>query len=201
MRRLSWTVSVPLLAVSLMISQRAMAQIEIGTKVPDFTLKGLDGKMHSLADYKGKTVVLEWTNPNCPFVQRVYGENIMPTVQKDVAGKDVVWLSINSTNPHHRDFETAEDLKQIYADWGARYTEYLLDPEGKVGRMFDARTTPHMFVITADGKLVYDGAIDDDPRGAKTEKVNYVKATLADLRDGKKVDPSVTRSYGCSVKY
>jgi len=190
-----------LFASTVLAPAMARAEVEIGNAAPNFTLQGIDGKTHSLAEYKGKTVVLEWTNPNCPFVQRVYGENIMPAVQKEVVGKDVVWLTINSTNPKHGDFETPEAQKEIYSDWGAQYTEFLLDPEGKVGRMFGARTTPHMFVISADGVLVYDGAIDNDPRGGNTEKVNYVKATLTDLRSGKKVDPSVTRSYGCSIKY
>ena len=187
---------------ALMFAQKGVgADVEIGKAAPNFTLKDIDGKTHSLSDYKGKTVVLEWTNPNCPFVQRVYGEKIMPGVQHQVAGKDVIWLTINSTNRNHSEYEPPENLKHIYEDWDAAFTALLLDPEGKVGKLFGARTTPHMFVISADGVLVYDGALDDDPRGSKEDKVNYVKATLTDLSSGKKVDPSVTRPYGCSVKY
>ena len=111
-----------LVSALLLFSVRpSHAEVEIGKKVPDFTLKDLDGNNHSLSDFKGKTVVLEWTNPNCPFVQRVYGQKIMPTVQKELTGKDVVWLAINSTNPDHGDFESASNLKETYEEWGAAF--------------------------------------------------------------------------------
>ena len=189
-------------ALLILVSLRtARAEVEVGKKVQDFTLKDVDGKTHSLSDFKGKTVVLEWTNPNCPFVQRVYGQKIMPTLQKEMTGKDVVWLTINSTSPDHGDFESASSLKETYREWNAAFTALLLDPDGKVGKMFHARTTPHMFVITGDGTLAYDGAIDDDPRGSKSEKTNYIKAAFTELNAGKGVSTSVTRPYGCSVKY
>jgi glutathione peroxidase-family protein len=191
---------IPALSVLLSL-HTAWAEVEIGKRVPNFTLKDVDGKTHSLSDFKGKTVVLEWTNPNCPFVQRVYGGKIMPTVQKELTGKEVVWLAINSTNPDHGDFESASSLKETYEEWNAVFTALLLDPDGKVGKMFHARTTPHMFVITGEGTLAYDGAIDDDPRGSKSEKTNYIEAAFTDLNAGKNVSTSVTRPYGCSVKY
>lgn len=173
---------------------------EIGKVVPNFTLKGIDGKTHSIADYKGKIVVLEWTNPNCPFVQRVYRDKIMTNVQKKFADK-VVWLAVNSTNPNNGDFETAESLSKTYREWDAVFSTMLLDPDGSVGKMFDAKTTPHMYVIDKEGKLVYAGGIDDDPRGGKSDAINYVDAALEDMMNGKQVAVATSKPYGCSVKY
>lgn len=178
----------------------ASPSVEIGKPVPDFSLNGIDGKSYNLAQYKGKVVVLEWSNPNCPFVQRVYGGRIMQNTQKKYDGK-VVWLTINSTNPDHRDHETPSAIAAKYKDWGATSTAYLLDPDGTVGHMFDAKTTPHMFVINTEGLLAYEGAIDDDPLGSKSEKTNYVDAALTSLLAGKTVAVNTTRSYGCSIKY
>ena len=174
--------------------------VEIGKAVPSFTLKGIDGKSHSFGDFKGKIVVLEWTNPNCPFVQRVYRDKIMSSVQKKYAD-EVVWLAINSTNPDQGDFESTESLSKIYKQWGAAFSTMLLDPEGTVGRMFDAKTTPHMFIVDKEGKLIYAGAIDDDPRGGKSDALNYVDPALTSLNEGKSVAVSTSRPYGCSVKY
>jgi peroxiredoxin len=176
-------------------------KIEIGSVVPDFSLNDLNGKVVKLSDFKGKIVVLEWTNPNCPFVQRVYREKIMQSVQKEFTEKGIVWIIINSTNPKHRDYRDAKELEKIYKGWGAVYTAYLLDPDGKVGKLFDAKTTPHMFIINKDGKLVYNGAIDDDPRGEKKEKVNYVRNALNEILNGEPVSVQVSKPYGCSVKY
>ncbi|CUS77679.1 Peroxiredoxin [Candidatus Kryptonium thompsonii] len=176
-------------------------KVNVGDVVSDFALTDLNGKLVKLSDFKGKVVVLEWTNPNCPFVQRVYREKIMTSVQKEFTQKGVVWIIINSTNPKHRDYREPKELKKIYDEWSATYTAYLMDPDGKVGKMFDAKTTPHMFIINKDGKLVYAGAIDDDPRGEKKEKVNYVKNALDEILSGKPVSVSITKPYGCSVKY
>jgi peroxiredoxin len=175
--------------------------VEVGKPVPDFTLTDITGKEHKLSDYKGKVVILEWTNPNCPFVQRVYKQAIMTTTQEKASQKGVVWLTINSTHPKHQDFETNESQSKTYKEWKARHTALLTDPEGTIGRMYDAKTTPHMFIIDKEGKLVYNGAIDDDPRGNKSEKLNYVEAALAELTDGKPVSTATTRPYGCSMKY
>lgn len=176
------------------------ARVEIGKTVPDFSLKGIDGKSYSLSDFKGKVVVLEWTNPNCPFVERVYRDRIMTAVQKKYS-EEVVWLAVNSTHPNHGDFESAESLTKTYTQWNAMFSTMLLDPDGKVGKMFDAKTTPHMFVIDKEGKLVYAGAIDDDPRGGKRETTNYVNAAISSVMEGKPVAVTTTRPYGCSVKY
>jgi len=174
--------------------------VEVGKAVPEFSLKAIDGKSYSISDFKGKVVVLEWTNPNCPYVQRVYKSGIMPGVQKKYNEK-VVWLTVNSTNPGHQDFETAEDLAKTYKDWNATFKTMLLDPDGNVGRMFDAKTTPHMYIIDKTGTLMYAGAIDDDPRGKNSEKVNYVDVALSSMFEGKAVATTNTRSYGCTIKY
>ena len=175
-------------------------EVEVGKAVPAFSLKGIDGKSYSISDFKGKIVVLEWSNPNCPYVQRVYKSGIMQSVQKKYADK-VVWLTVNSTSPKHQDFETSENLAKAYKDWKATFVTMLLDPEGDVARMYDAKTTPHMFIIDKTGKLAYAGAIDDDPRGNKAEKTNYVDLALTSVLEGKAVATTNTRSYGCTIKY
>ena len=173
---------------------------EVGKAAPEFALKGIDGKTYAISNFKGKVVVLEWTNPNCPYVQRVYKSGIMRGVQKKYADK-VVWLTVNSTHPKHQDFEKSEDLDKTYKDWIATFATMLLDPDGNVGRMYDAKTTPHMYIIDKEGKLVYAGAIDDDPRGRSSEKTNYVDAALTSMFEGKAVTTTSTRSYGCTIKY
>ncbi len=176
---------------------------EIGAAAPDFTLNCWGGNPHSLSDYEGKIVVLEWTNPNCPFVVRVYKDGLIPELQKKFTEKEVVWLVINSTNPEHRDYETPEKLKEIFSEWEAGHTHFLMDPEGKVGKLYDAKTTPHIYIIDAEGKLVYNGALDDDPRGQKEkdERTNYAKLALKALLDGEEIDPAATKPYGCTIKY
>lgn len=187
-------------AVAIFAAFSVAPEVEIGKAVPTFSLKGIDGKTYSIADLKGKVVVLEWTNPNCPFVQRVYKSGIMTGVQKKYADK-VVWLTVNSTHPEHQDHETPDALAKTYKDWNATFATMLLDPDGKVGQMFDAKTTPHMFVIDKEGILVYAGGIDDDPRGSKSEKTNYVDQALWSLFEGKAVATTTSKPYGCSVKY
>lgn len=188
------------LAVAMLGAFSMPPEVEIGKAVPEFSLSGIDGKTYSLTDLKGKVVVLEWTNPNCPFVQRVYKSGIMTGVQKKYADK-VVWLTVNSTHPDHQDHESSESLSKTYKNWDASFATMLLDPDGKVGKMFDARTTPHMFIIDKEGKLVFAGGIDDDPRGSKSEKINYVDQALTELLGGKAISTSTSRPYGCSVKY
>lgn len=174
---------------------------EIGKPAPAFTLTDIAGTSHTLSDFKGKVVVLEWTNPGCPFVQRVYRDGLMTAAQKEFVQKGVVWLVINSTNTTHRDYLSPEALKERFAEWKAGFSALLMDSDGKVGKQYDAKTTPHMFIIDKGGTLVYNGAIDDDPRGEKDVKVNYVRDALSALLAGKAVSTSVTKPYGCSVKY
>ncbi|MBC8044690.1 MAG: thioredoxin family protein [Rhizobacter sp.] len=181
----------------------APAPTAIGSAAPSFTLTDLDGKSHSLADFKGKTVVLEWTNPNCPFVVAHYKSNNMQSLQKKYTDKGVVWLAVNSTNDQSGEFMSVADLKKNRTEWKSAYTAQLIDADGKVGRLYNAKTTPHMFIVDKDGKLVYQGGIDDaaGTSGGKDAKVNYVAQALDAVLAGKEVPTATTKSYGCSVKY
>jgi len=192
-----------LLAASAFFVSHAFAAAP-GQMAPDFVLPGADGKPAKLSDHKGKWVVLEWVNPGCPYVQKHYDSQNMQGLQKEYGAKDVVWLSVNSTKPSHSDY-----LKpQAMADWmkqkGGSPRAVLMDEQGKAGRAFDARTTPHMYVIDPAGKLVYAGAIDDkrsaNPADVKTAK-NYVRAALNEAMAGKPVTTASTTAYGCTVKY
>jgi glutathione peroxidase-family protein len=179
----------------------AVENAEIGMKAPDFSLSDVNGKSHTLSDYAGKIVVLEWTNPNCPFVKRVYGEGIIPQLQSTYTKKNVIWLAVNSTNASHQDYREPASQNESYAKWNAHFTSLLIDKEGTVGKLFHAKTTPHIFIIDTKQVLVYAGALDDDPRGNKTEKTNYVARALDDLLGGKPLTTATTTSYGCSIKY
>ena len=173
----------------------------VGDPAPAFTLKCLSGMDHSLADFKGKIVVLEWTNPGCPVVARHYKDGLMPAAQKAAREKQVVWIAVNSTNPEHANYRRPEELKKIYAEWQAAYAVQLMDPDGATGRAFGAKTTPHIFVIDAGGKVAYNGAIDDDTSGSKDDRTNYALAAVDALIAGQAVAVTTTRPYGCSVKY
>ncbi len=174
---------------------------KVGEAAPDFTLKDTDGKEHSLAALTkaGKIVVLEWFNPDCP-VSRAYHEpeNAMTKAAGELAGKDVVWLAVNSGAPGKQG-AGLERNQQAVEDFGVTYP-VLLDESGKVGKLYAAKTTPHMYVIGKDGKLAYAGAIDDGSPQAKG-KTNYVREAVAALLDGKEVAVKETRAFGCSVKY
>jgi peroxiredoxin len=172
----------------------------VGDTAPTFTLKSVDGKTVSLSDFKGKTVVLEWMNPNCPFSARHAREKTM----EDLATQhgEVVWLGINSTNAKSGDFETPDQYKAYNAKNGITYP-VLYDETGATGHAYDAKTTPHMFIIDATGKVVYNGAIDDDPSGRKekTARLNYVGKGLSAEESGATPNPATTKPYGCTVKY
>jgi peroxiredoxin len=172
----------------------------VGAPAPAFTLKGLDGKNHSLADYKGKVVVLEWINPNCPVSNRHAREKTMTELVKQHG--EVVWLGINSTSPSSGDFMKPAEHLAYNQKYGITYP-VLYDESGQVGHAYGARTTPHMFIVAPDGKLAYNGAIDDDPPGRKpmTARLNYVGHGLDAEKGGKSPDPASTKPYGCSVKY
>ncbi len=173
----------------------------IGDPAPAFTLKCLSGMDHSLADFKGKIVVLEWTNPGCPVVQRHYKDGLMPAAQKAAREKQVVWLAVNSTNPEHANYRKPEELKKTYTDWQAAYAFQLVDSDGATGQAYGAKTTPHIFVIDGQGRIAYGGAIDDDTSGKNPDRINYALAAVDALMAGQPVAVSTTRPYGCSVKY
>ncbi len=168
---------------------------EIGKPAPAFTLKDEAGQEHSLAKYKGKIVVLEWTNPGCPFVQRHYRADTMHNTLKGYDAGKVVWLAVDSTASN-----TPEKSAAWKKEEGFPYA-VLQDPDGTVGHAYAARTTPHMYVIDEKGVLRYAGAIDDDPRGKSATPANHVKTAVDALLSGKPVPASTTEPYGCSVKY
>ncbi|MGH7855870.1 MAG: redoxin domain-containing protein, partial [Candidatus Binatia bacterium] len=174
-----------------------LAELAVGQPAPDFKLSDLDGREVSLASLRGKTVVLEWINPNCPVSRRHAEAKTMTSTAAKHA--EVVWLAINSTNRSHGDFVAAADHKKYNADHGIAYP-VLDDSSGEVGRAYGAATTPHMYVIDGAGKLAYVGAIDDSPRGGNAS-VNYVDSALGALASGKTPQPASTKAYGCSVKY
>jgi hypothetical protein len=178
--------------------------IQPGDAAPNFTLTDLSGKPHSLADYKGKYIVLEWNNPECPFVHKHYDSGNMSRLQQQAESKGVVWLTINSAAPgKDGDDDTAKIQSFLQGDH-ASPTAYLRDPQGKVGRLYSAKTTPDMYVINTDGKLVYEGAIDNRPTPDPADipgATNYVRQALDATMSGKPVAVANTRPYGCSVKY
>jgi peroxiredoxin len=191
-------------AVSAKVDVVAEAASALNQPAPQFTLTGADGKKYSLADFAGKWVVLEWANFECPFVKKHYGSKNMQTLQKTYAEKGVVWLTICSSAPEKQGHFAGEALSQRIKEAGLNSTAYLIDSDGKVGKSFGAKTTPHMFVINPKGVLVYAGAIDDKP-STKPEDVegatNYVKGALDAGMANEVILVSSTPSYGCSVKY
>lgn len=172
----------------------------VGAVATAFTLQDLDGHQVSLADYAGRTVVLEWVNPNCPFSDRHAREKTMTTVA--AKHEKVVWLGINSTSPDHGDYLQPAAHKKWAQKNGIEYA-ILYDPTGEVGHAYGARTTPHMFIVDEQGKIAYNGAIDDDPPGRKAQpaRTNYIDGGLDEHAAGQAVDPASTKPYGCSVKY
>ncbi len=179
-------------------------ELKVGSEAPAFTLKDSSGKTHSLSDFKGKFVVLEWFNEGCPFVKKHYTSGNMQKLQGEYTGKDVVWLSINSSAPGEQGHLTAESAPKTISDWNIKATKILFDHDGKVGKMYGAKTTPHMFVIDKEGKLVYQGAIDSKPTPNTADigtAENYVKVALDNTMAGKPVENASTKPYGCSVKY
>ena len=182
----------------------ALAAPEVGQPAPDFTLTDSNGKEHKLSDFKGKFVVLEWLNHGCPFVVKHYSAGNMQKLQKEFTGKDVVWLSIVSSAPGKQGHMSAEETNAAITEKGAAPTAVLLDESGAVGKLYDAKRTPEMFVVNPEGVLIYAGAIDDkkSPDSADIEgAVNYVKQALDEALAGKPVSIPQTDAYGCSVKY
>jgi peroxiredoxin len=191
------------LAVSSLFSAAVLANAVVGQPAPTFQVTDLSGKPVSLADYKGKTVVLEWHNFGCPFVQKHYRSGNMQALQKKY-GADVVWLAVNSTNKSASDWMDPAPLGAELKRFGATPAAYLVDEPGKMGMAYGAKTTPHMYIIDPQGKVVYNGAIDDkrstNPEDVKTSK-NYVVAALDEMKAGKPVTVASTSPYGCTVKY
>jgi glutathione peroxidase-family protein len=180
------------------------AAVNIGEKAPNFSLVDSNGKTHQLSDFKGKFVVLEWVNYDCPFVVKQYQPGKMQQLQKNYTSKAVIWLSINSSAKGKQGHFTPAQINQRITELKASPSAYLIDTDGKVGRMYGARSTPHMFILDPKQNLIYEGAIDDI-RSANPDDVakakNYVETTLDAVLAGKPVPIAVTDEYGCSVKY
>lgn len=193
-----------ILAAGLFLASIATAKVEVGAPAPDFTLTDIDGNSRSLSDYRGKTVVLEWVNQECPFVVKHYESGNMPKLQAQALADGVVWLLINSGHPGAQGDYSPEQVKAWQERNSASWTGYFRDQDGTVGRLYGAKTTPHMYVITADGTLVYNGAIDSIRSSNKADIAkaeNYVTSALAAVAKGEPVATPTSQPYGCSVKY
>ncbi|SFE15298.1 thioredoxin family protein [Paracidovorax konjaci] len=180
------------------------ATATVGQPAPTFTLTDTSGKPVRLADYRGRTVVLEWTNPGCPFVRKHYDSGNLPATQKGAQGQGVVWLAVNSTEKASADYLAPPQLAAWLQERKAAPTAVLMDEEGTVGRAYGARTTPHLYIVDPHGTLVYAGGIDSIPsaRPADIDKAtNYVKAALADIAAQRPIATATTQPYGCSIKY
>lgn len=195
----------PLLAANAPASEAAAVEApRPGAQAPGFTLPDAQGQSHSLADYHGKWVVLEWVNYDCPFVKKHYGSGNMQKLQADARAKGAVWLSINSSAPGKQGHFEGDELARRMAAVKARPDAYLQDPEGKVGKAYQAKTTPTLFVINPMGKVMYAGAIDDKPSTDQEDipkAKNFVRAALEAGMAGKPVETASAPSYGCGVKY
>lgn len=196
--------NIALLGFAIGLSSLASAETVVGKAAPAFTTVAADGTSVSLSAYKGKTVVLEWTNNECPFVKKHYESGNIPSLQKEATGKGVVWLQVISSAPGNQGYIDGKTAIKVNADRHATPTNTLLDPEGKLGKLYEAQTTPHFFIVNPEGVLVYKGGIDSIP-SAKKEDIakaqNYVKTALDELSAGKSVTTANTKPYGCSVKY
>ncbi len=198
----AWLTIAAVLAVTGVAS--AWAAVAVEAEAPAFELPAADGSTVSLADFAGKIVVLEWINYDCPFVKKHYGEGNMQRIQKAYTDRGVVWLAICSSAPGKQGHYLPEELGNMAAEQNSPVTAVLSDPDGAVGRLYGAKTTPHLFVIDAEGRIAYQGAIDNmptaNPRDIETAD-NYVEAALDALLDGNPVEIRSSAPYGCSVKY
>jgi hypothetical protein len=192
------------LAAAVMVAAPGLAAPQIGKPAPNFRLTDVNGRAVTLSAFRGKTVVLEWNNPECPFVRKHYGSANMQRTQAAAKKDGVVWLTINSSGPGKQGHMNPAQAKAAVAAQKSQSTAYLLDPSGVVGKAYQAKTTPHMYIVNKAGTLVYAGGIDDKPtpnpadiNGAR----NHVLAALAELKAGKPVSVSTSRPYGCNVKY
>ncbi len=198
------TATLLIAALALGASSASIRAAEVGQAAPDFTLTSVEGPEHSLADFRGKYVVLEWTNYDCPFVVKHYKSGNMQGLQQTFTEKGVVWLSINSSAPGKQGHFTKEEWKKRIADWKVAATVVLLDSDGKVGRAYGAQTTPHIFIVNPEGVMIYAGAIDDKPSTNPADIAgarNFVRAALEAALAGKAIESPSTKPYGCSVKY
>jgi peroxiredoxin len=186
------------------LSLSAGAGVIVGKPAPDFTGVDSQGIKHSLSQYKGKTVVLEWTNHDCPYVKKHYNSGNMQKLQKDATANGIVWLSIISSKPGKQGHVSGKQANELTQSRNAAPTAVILDETSEIGLLYGAKTTPHMFIIDKKGQLVYMGGIDNIPSKDEddiADAKNYVRAALDAMAEGKTIEDSITRPYGCSVKY
>jgi peroxiredoxin len=191
-------------ACALLAAGTAQAAAAVGQPAPAFTLTDTNGKTRTLAEFKGKTVVLEWTNPGCPFVRKHYDSANLPGLQKEFTGKDVVWLAVNSTEKAASDYLPPQQLARWIQDKSGAPTAVLMDEEGTVGKAYGARTTPHMYIVDPQGTLVYAGGIDSIASARASDiktATNYVRQGLDETLAGKPISQAQTPPYGCTIKY
>lgn len=203
MQRRPFITGLAALGSAALLPRPAHAAATVGQPAPDFRLSDTAGQSVSLSQFKGKTVVLEWNNPGCPFVRKHYNGN-MQSLQKDFTNQGVVWLAINSTETQSGDYLAPDQLARWMRDKGASPTATLMDPDGQAGAAYGARVTPHMYIVSPQGLLVYAGGIDSIPsaRDADIQKAtNYVRQGLTELLAGRPVSVATSRAYGCSIKY
>lgn len=189
---------------ALLLAAAAQAVPAVGQEAPDFALRDATGKTVKLSDFRGKPVVLEWTNPGCPYVRKHYDSGNMAATQQDATSRGAVWLSINSTEKDSGDYLEPAKLAAWQKERNVQPTATLMDEEGTAGRAYGARTTPHMYIVDAKGRLAYVGGIDSIPSANPADipkATNHVKQAVADLVAGRPVATAVTRPYGCSIKY
>lgn len=192
------------IAAAALVAAPLPAEPDVAKAVPNFRALDMHGKVVDLSQYRGRTVVLEWNNPGCPFVKKHYGSGNMQKTQAAATAQGVVWLTINSSAPGQQGNMSGPEAQKFVAGAKAKPTAYLLDPKGLVGKGYGAKTTPHLYIIDGKGQLAYKGGIDDKPTADVADIAgarNHVLAALAEMRAGKPVSVPETRPYGCSVKY
>lgn len=182
----------------------APAVYAFAAPAPSFSVKDIDGKIHTLADYRGKIVVLEWFNASCPFVKKLYEAGVTQKLQETYTQKGVIWLTVNSSGEDRSGYMTPQESREQIAEWKMHPSAFIIDSNGALGKSYEAKTTPHMFIVDQNGELAYQGAFDDKPSASKSSLEgarNYVSTALDEILSSKKVSTPTTESYGCSIKY
>jgi peroxiredoxin len=195
------SIAVACLGLAGLAQGTGLSRVDVGAQAPQFTAKGADGKQHSLRDYAGKLVVLEWTNPVCPFTAVKYKSGAMQALQRYAATRQIVWLSIDTAAPDKAGYLTPPAARARIAQTHATVTAFLFDVDGNIARSYGAKTTPSFFVVNRDGKLAYEGAMDDQVFADDAAGREYVKSALDDLVAGRRVQKTETQPQGCAVEY
>jgi peroxiredoxin len=188
-------------ALSSIGAAASLGRVEIGAAAPAFSAKGADGQRHRLSDYAGNLVVLEWTSPVCPFTASKYKSGAMQALQRFAASHHIVWLSIDTAAPDRAGYLTASAARARIAQTQAKVSAFLFDIDASIARRYGAKTTPSFFIVDRDGKLVYEGAMDDDVFSERADAHSYIKSALDDLVAGRPVQDSQTQPQGCAIEY